>query len=1016
MAKTKIRQPKTLTDIEEIQDALFSSNTGLSRKFVAKNDKRIQVSNAAVANVLQGFGYGVVGNNANSISELANIVQQTIVNTNKARRDLMPTEREDVSGIRMLTPMGNIDMAEQETITANAALYQSFLNTTSEYRGVVELIPEVKRAIENIIRDIVNVSDLTNRAFNNVYKDKFNRSVSTEDKEADERKNKIILEEVIDKSHLELKFKRWLFESAVSGVKPVAFIPYSYIFRQLQNGANRELGINIQNYQSKIKKGESFSIFNKNDKSKINKFYTINTEYSLKDCVNNLEKVRSKESVSSVEYDRLIKEILDNDSVESYAEIVEDNISHSLEALSFRYENTKDTRNKRLFTGAESSELDGIDKETELIEKLKKNYKDKQEKIKDLSPEERINLARQGLKEFVEYVDSHIKVPKKESSGAVLAEKILREKDRYDTLYDLGRNYEMAEKVRKQGYSDPNVLKDDSVGIFDAKSSLGKECLIVPYSAESIIPININGEYLGFYCLEYEHIMGNAWRKRRRTGSFTDYIKQQGIGDDAMFLGSNYSLNGYGGIDPLENNLYSPTSLYNYNTSSYLNGGMDGNQDDRRFDTMKTVVLRVLAHRLHDPDLIDNKLFKDAVMHLLRADLLVRNKVQFTYIPPEYMCYITWKTDDDGVPVSMLDGTLYDAYLHISSKTASGMIKLLKSGDKEKYEIDVGLNKNLGYSVDELQRVLSTRSVFSQSMFSNLATVLKAAGNYQRLIIPVIKDRKLYDVTQLEHMNDLSPDDEFTNQRLQSILSRICYNNGMFSELDNVDFAKQLFTRNLEYSSCIKEGQTNYNPFGTKILRLLTTYSSLPTYNSIIEDIKQTLNKNKNTNQFNDAQQDILEDNIKDDIDNENSVDIACIELELNLPSYLQMLTITDTIDTAKTMATSIAEAYGQSGGNSIDEATNDLFKLKLIKRFTTNIDWVSVDEDRRDAIAESKSIAADKVKTATIDEHIQNPIDSQTDIAAEVPESTAEDEIGDMGGDTGDTGGSMDDLGGEMF
>ncbi|MDR1502258.1 MAG: hypothetical protein LBT43_07375, partial [Prevotella sp.] len=157
MAKNK-NQPPLLEGIEEIQDAIFASNTGLSRKFVEKNDKQIQISNAAVANVLQGYGYGVVGNNANSISELANIVQQSLITSRNTRTDLIPKEKEDVSGIRMLTPMGNIDMAEQEIINASASLYQSFLNKTSEDRGVTELIPEVKRAIENIIRDIVNVS------------------------------------------------------------------------------------------------------------------------------------------------------------------------------------------------------------------------------------------------------------------------------------------------------------------------------------------------------------------------------------------------------------------------------------------------------------------------------------------------------------------------------------------------------------------------------------------------------------------------------------------------------------------------------------------------------------------------------------------------------------------------------------------------------------------------------------------------------------------------------------------
>jgi hypothetical protein len=912
----------------------------------------------------------------------------------------------------MITPMGNIDMTEHEVIASSAILYQSFLNKTSEYRGVVELIPEVKRAIENIIRDIVNVSDLTNEAFNNVYEDQFNRSVSSEDKAADERKNNIIIKEVVEKNHLEIKFKRWLFESAISGVKPVAFIPYSYIFRQLKNTANSKLGFKIEDCQKKIKNGESFSLFNKNDKKKIKAFYDINIESSLKDCVRNSERVRSDESAPQYEYNNLIEEILDVDSVESYADVVEEGLRQNIEHIDFRLENLKDLKAKRAFIGSESTDETSDEDDMSIMEKLSKSYKDKQEHVRNLSKEDRVKLARQGLQEFVEYIDEHIKVPKKDSSTAVLAEKILREKDRYDSLYDLGRNYKMAENLKKQGYVDPNVIKEDTIGAFDVKSSLGKECLIVPYAAESIIPINVNGEYLGFYCLEYEHIMGGSFKKRRKTGSFTDYVKQQGIGDDNMFLGTNSGINGYGGVDPLENNLYSPLALYNYNASQYLNGGMDGNADERRFDTMKTVIMRVLSHRLHDPDLVDNKIFKDAVMHLLRNDILIKNKVQFTYIPPEYMAYMTWKTDDDGVPVSILEGTLYDSYLHISSKTASGLIKLLKSGDKEKYEIDVGLNKNLGYSSDELQRVLSTRSTYSQSMFSNLATVIKTAGNYQRLIIPVIKGNKLYDVTQIERMNDLSPDDEFTNQRLQSILSKIYYNNGMFSELDNVDFAKQLFTRNLEYSNCIKEGQFNYNPFGTKILRILTLYSNLPTYNSIVEDIKQSIEKNNNKQETDGNQNELLRDDIKEEIDNEDKFDIACIALKLSMPAYLQMLSITDTIDTAKTMANSLAEAYGINGGNGVDDAALSIFKLKMIKKFTTNIDWIESDRIMEEAKAEAKARAVEQVKINTIDEHIQNPQNSQTDIADEIPEDVSEG--GDMGGGDMDMGGDMgSDMGG---
>ena len=84
-----------------------------------------------------------------------------------------------------------------------------------------------------------------------------------------------------------------------------------------------------------------------------------------------------------------------------------------------------------------------------------------------------------------------------------------------------------------------------------------------------------------------------------------------------------------------------------------------------------------------------------------------------------------------GLPKSILDGTLLWAYMYISSMLSSAMIKMLKSADKEKYEVSVGLMKNAGYTIDELQRVLSTRNIYSSNMFGSLSSVIKNAGTYQ---------------------------------------------------------------------------------------------------------------------------------------------------------------------------------------------------------------------------------------------------------------------------------------------
>ena len=522
---------------------------------------------------------------------------------------------------------------------------------------------------------------------------------------------------------------------------------------------------------------------------------------------------------------------------------------------------------------------------------------------------------------------------------------------------------------------------------FDTSSQFAKECLIVPYAPEDVIPININGEYLGFYAIEYDNITGPNGKKKYRGGSFTDYVQQHGFGDDKAFVtGSGSPPMAYGGADPLENSLYSPVSLYNYSASQFMYGGTD--KDDERFDILKTVVLRVLSHRLRDPDLVENKLFKDAVMNLLRNDVLMKKRVQFTYIPPEYMCYMTYDTDDEGLPVSILDGTLFFAYLYISSIVSSGMIKLLKSSDKEKYEIDVGLQKNANYSVTEFQKTLSTRSLYSSGMFGSLSSVIRNAGSYQRLIIPVIKGNKLYDVTQMERYNNLDPDDSYTDKLLQSVLDGIYINSGSLSEMDSVDFAKQLFTRQMEYRNNIIEAQNNYYPnFITKQVRLLTKYSNYSTYDSREERLK---NKSVDENKI------------------KNDIDLAKISVKPSIPTYLSMSNIIEHISSASDVASKLTEVYSMEGGNETDTKALNKFKEEIIKKYVTIVDWDELDNLLRACKDEGPKGVLEQLKINSIDEKINNPIDESQDLNPS--------ELSGGGDSAGGDFGSSDDFGNSDF
>ena len=844
MAKEK--QQTTNADIKALQDMIFSSNYGLSRDFVDKNSDLVIKSNKAVTDTLMGFGVNTINRTNNSMQELTSLVSQSIRFKGKgtAGVDLKTgffkgdDDADVMTGFKQITPMGNMDASEHDVINMFASMHQSFLNVTEEYRGVTELIPEVGRAIKNIVRDILSVSELTGRILNKIYDEDSiaDANVANKDKSNTYICNKLLQEEVIDKNELEDKLKRWVYESAVCGVKPVAFIPYDYIIKQLNslNSDKNQLGLNVDKFSSSIRSGESCKICT--SKSQEEQFYNVSVESSFAEMYDEA-KLQAAGVTADIKAEEAYDALFTEELVDTYARSCESIFDKSYTEAEYRLAKAKDN-DTRIFqiTGERSVEAQ---QQIEILDALTKKYSDTKKDWSNKKDTDRRAEAKKGLRELARYIDEHIDVVKPGASSAMIANKIMNERDRYSSFYNLGENYLMAEGLQRKQKNLGQLNKDGSRDgianpdfVYDTESSLGKECLIVPYSPESVIPVNVNGEYMGFYALEYENEIGSMWKKKRRSGSFTSYVKNQGMGDDAALLGGSAPMVAYGGADPMENNLYSPLAMYNYSANQYMSGD---SEQEQRFDIMKIVTLRVLAHRLRDPDLANNKSFKDAVMAMLRNDCLTKKKVQFTFIPPEYMCYMTYQVDDDGVPKSILDGTLMWAYMYISSILSSAMIKMLKSADKEKYEVSVGLLKNAGYTIDELQRVLSTRNVYSSNMFGSLASVIKNAGTYQRMIIPVINDKKLYDVTQIENINNVSPDDEFTGKLLQSILGKIYINSGMQGSFDSPQFAHEMLYQNIEYRSNILEEQSNYQKHITKILRILADHSNIDTYNSKTE-------------------------------------------------------------------------------------------------------------------------------------------------------------------------------------
>lgn len=956
--------------VKEISDAVFADTYGIDRKFIHENDQRMKIMNQTISNTLSRYGLYDRNRGSNPIEELSTVVNKSV------RRNLLPSEssisKEDPmgGGIRSITTVGNMDANEIELINNNAVLYQNFFTLAKEYKNVVKLIPEVDRVIKIIVRDILNPSEITKRIFNHIYDE--NKELSVTEEQAG-KINKRLQEEVIDVNNLERRFKKWVYESAISGCKPVAVIPYSHILKQIQE---------VSNLDSNQMRSRITEIFSSED----HKFKVFLNDDEAKK-VGELSFESSFSELPEPDKDVMLIELLDDETVDNYY-----NMCLDIENEHFKsYEN-------EIYSAESIFSKEGDEKQDKfkIYTAEREGWKNK---LKTVSEDDRRKKLREQLKTLVAAIDDGILVVKPESSLIIEAQRRIKQHDRYDALkpasVTLGDGFDLlekrAEKKKEENETDQDLKKFFGDELVNKDVSIMREALMVEYSPDTVIPINMNGQYVGFYAIETESLYGPEYKNRRRMSSFTDFISSTGYRSDKdMVQGAGPMMTG-SSADPLDSSAFSPMTIFNYNAYKYTSQG-GTSQDNLINETMKMMVLRILSKRLKDPELIKNKGFKDAIMQLLRNDYIVRKQVMFTFIPPEYMVYMTYGEDEDYIPTSIMDGTLLFSYMYLASVVSSLMIKLLKSSDKEKFVYNVGMTKDVGLGIAEIQRNLSTRSIYSQNLFNNAASVLKNSGIYQRLVIPAFKGEQLYDVTQLERMNNLDPDDTFTDRLLQSVLQKMGVSPALLSTMDDADFARTVMQRNMEYRNTIVELQPRYEEYAKKLITLLTRFSNL---SKVKEQYKSKDDKKDADNQA------------KKDEEFDLRINLDNIDPHFTPPMYLTMGTISESIDTANQTIDAILKAYNLDQTTpGINEQKAKIVRRKLIKEFVNNIDWTGIDEIVKSSEAEASVEFAREKKEPKITDRIENAGDNEVAGADQGG-------FGDMGGDMG--GGFGGDMGGGM-
>ena len=936
------KQKKVLKD-SDIESYIESDSYGIGLNRFKRDNKVLNELNEKIRNM-------IVENNKkdkiglNSMDRAFDMVKDSIGNNfSVSYKNPYEVNYKTSSGMRTL---GDLQSQNPEEIKMIDLFEQNIRNSfvqMNEFRIVCKIVPELTKIIKNFTRDILNNNDTHKHFITEVFKS--NTNVGKEKGVNIASVNEEIIEKVVKRNDLERKIKKYIEEALMMGAKPIAVIPYSDI-KEMITEKLVQTKESLESFYNRIDENSMYrpSLVEKFMNKKRNSKYT--TEGEDDDIFD-----KSSENIE------LYKYIIGN-SVEELYSLESTSYLNSLEAIPIEDEKKKQEN--------EEIRKKFLDADSDIVKAKKKEIHEEVAKI--------INTIDQNV-EIVDPTSTALSLAKKALKGGWKL-KYLHEDENYininadferrlDPKYSTinGDEYENIDKNKEK----PTSSKDKNNKNVDKSLD---DVLILDFDPENVIPIIVNGIHVDYYVIEDEAYDAGIGRNRKFSFTFMDIIKSLGVGNDDSLLGiggvQNVASDGMG-----YHNIPTFGSQINISTlSSSVTQNMQSQDALKRNEILRDVILRTISSKLENKDLIDNKIFRDAIMNLFRQGFILKKKVQFTNIPAGNMVYFAHNLSNNGLPASIYADTLFYCYIYISSLISSLMIKLAKSSNKDKVKFEVANDNNFALAAHMVEHGMSTRQTHGFNTFDGIMNVLKNSVAHDRILIPLVDGNSMFEYEQMEQMNDINIDDEFTEKMLYKIIQQTSFPAAAMNKLSEEEYARSIAAQQLAYVDDLIEKQEIFGSQVTKLLKLCMRYTK-----------------------FTETTKKVIDENIND------------VDFSFAIPSKLFVENNTELFNSIESYADMIVKIFWGSKADEepYKEAVN-LFRKKIIQISATNIDWKDYENTYKECLAAKPELDLKNIKDQKIFEETQEKA---------IDTSSGGDDFGgsDFGG--GDDFGSTDDMGG---
>ena len=955
--------PKNTPDEElklRADSAIAADSYNLTPDFFDKNKEIYEKINSSINSIVKIYGYNNKANSdiVNPLKSYNQVLYNTLDKSQIQKKIVNSPESNLSSGMRSIANEDTGENTELSIINSFQRIVSESFALMEEYRISVSLIPELKRVVKLIVRDILNSNEITKRCIINPYKiDGKNATDNIEEETVDDVKiiNNILTDNVTDEYKIEEKLYIWLYEALISGAKPIMVIPYKDIVKS---------ALALSSSKNKNNDKSNFSMEDYNEMSleslddlAIESIDINNLDHMIKNDIYEPKKVKKmkynyKSQEDKEEYTKSFEGFTNNIITDDIInELYEIGMEELIDTYSYEKQLADSKKEEHLAMGIESDEssiyntvnaiksvIDNIespksDDEKEDEESLKKNI-EQQRKIKE--------KIKSALGEFICKIDDNINIVQPDYVNLSMGKTEMF--NRFKT-----------KKMNKQSIDGIYIDNADKIEAI-SNEKFDKEVLILELDPEFVIPVSIGSQHVQYYIYEASAYTGPTSSSTRKNTSFASIIASTGFGND------NATINASNGVsitpnDPALSSVFNPANFGNINLPIDGTSMMENN---KRVEILKQILFKTLSNKMCDPTLMDNKAFTDTIMTLIRDGYIIEREVKFTSVPATNVVYFAHDIDDKGMPHSIFDGSLLQIYMYLAGIVSMTMDIVKKSSDKEKLEVNMGMSHQVGMSLMEIQKQLSTRNIHVRSFFDNIGSVLRNVSTYARYTIPVVDGEKLYEVSNTEQPGGSPIDTDFIEKRLSSILSALPCPPAIQNMINEAEFSRGLLNQSIEYRNSVMEKQTCFSKQISKLYKLITIYKKLAKPN--LRELDKLQSKTE------------LNDN-----DKIRLINVRNISINLTPPMYLNMVNINESFTNAEPVVDSFVKyIFGEEIEDKYEKVLVQRFRVEMIKMLAPNVDLTYAEDIADKILTTPMEGIAEKIKSKIVSKKLESPLSGE--------------------------------------